>query len=113
MHLKDDSGMLYRLNKRRENKTYYICVEKKALNCPATAIVENKTQLIKLVEEHVHDSNLMKHKVRKLEDDAIKSSAQNRTVPRTVFGNISTNVVETTKGNILFFIVHRNKAKIC
>ena len=45
-HLKDENNMTYALNKRRDNKTYYVCTEKKSLNCPATAVVENMTERI-------------------------------------------------------------------
>ena len=49
-HLKDENNMTYALNKRRDNKTYYVCTEKKRLNCPATAVVENmREELRRLV----------------------------------------------------------------
>ena len=45
-HLEYENNMTYALNKRRDNKTYYVCTEKKSLNCPATAVVENMTERI-------------------------------------------------------------------
>ena len=99
-HLKDENNMTYALNKRRDNKTYYVCTEKKRLNCPATAVVENMTEMIiKLSGVHVHDSNLMKYEVRQLEDEAIRAAAENHDIPRYVLGNITNRVGETTQGN--------------
>ena len=60
--LKDEQGMIYSLSKRRENKSYYFCSEKKNLSCPATAVVENSTDMIiKISGDHAHDSNILQH----------------------------------------------------
>merc|ERR1719339_418479 len=61
-HLRDERGMIYSLSKRRENKSYYFCSEKKNLSCPATAVVENSTDMIiKISRDHAHDSNILQH----------------------------------------------------
>ena len=61
-HLRDEQGMIYSLSKRRENKSYYFCSEKKNLSCPATAVVENSTDMIiKISGDHAHDSNILQH----------------------------------------------------
>ena len=111
-NLKDVNGMIYTRNKRRNKKAYYICKEKNSLKCTATAIVDQESQLVKLVGEHVHDSNLLKQDVKKMEDEAIKAAGQNRSVPRSVLGNLCANIATTTKGNILFFIGNTNKPEI-
>ena len=103
-HLKDENEMVYYLNRRRDSKTYYCCIEKSRLKCPATAVVENETNMIiKKSGEHVHDSNLLKRAVRQLENQAIKNAAENRDVPRSVLGNLNIIVSQSTNGKHSYF----------
>ena len=75
-YLRDQQGMIYFLRKRRENKTYYFCTEKKNLTCPATAVVEDSTEMIiKISGDHAHDNNILQSKVRHLEEQAIRNAA--------------------------------------
>ena len=84
-HLKDENGMLYYLCRRCKKKTYYICLEKRpTLNCPTRAEVEPSTNLIVQQLGIHHDSNLQQQKVRDLENQAIKITAKNNAVPRSV-----------------------------
>ena len=97
-HLRDEQGMIYYLSKRREN----FCTEKKNLSCQVTAVVENSTEMIiKISGEHVHDSNILHRKVRHLEEQAIKNAADNHYTPRSVLGNLTNTVGNTTHGNAL------------
>ena len=101
-HLRDEQGMIYYLSKRRENKSYYFCTEKKNLSCQVTAVVENSTEMIiKISGEHVHDSNILHRKVWHLEEQAIKNAADNHYTPRSVLGNLTNTVGNTTHGNAL------------
>ena len=101
-HLRDQQGMSYSLSKRREKKSYYFCVEKKILSCPATAVVDNSTEMIiKISGDHVHDSNILQKKVRNLEEQAIKSAAEHHNAPRCVLGHLTNTIGNTTHGNAL------------
>ena len=101
-HLRDERGMIYSLSKRRENKSYYFCCEKKNLGCPATAVVENSTDMIiKISGDHAHDSNILQRKVRHLEEQAIRNAADNHNAPRSALGNLTNTVGTTTHGNAL------------
>ena len=100
-HLRDHLGMLYYLSKRRENKSYYFCTEKKTLSCGATAVVDNTTEMIiKMSGEHAHDSNLMQRNVRDLEEQDVSKAADNHNAPRSVLGNL-TNTIATTAAELL------------
>ena len=82
-HLRDHLGMTYYLSKRREKKSYYFCTEKKTLSCGATAVVDNTTDMIiKISGEHAHNSNLMHHNIRDLEEQAVRKAADNHNAPR-------------------------------
>ena len=103
-HLKDIDGMTYALSKRRENKTYYFCTQRNSLKCPATAIVDNQSEMIVAKSgSHMHDSNLMKQMVREMEGRAIQAAAENNGVPRSILGNLTNHVGETTQGKICIF----------
>ena len=69
-HLQDMDGMTYALSKRRDNKTYYFCTQRNSLKCPATAIVDNQSEIIVAKSgSHMHDSNLMKQMVREMDQN--------------------------------------------
>ena len=101
-HLRDHQGMLYYLSKRRENKSYYFCVERKNLSCQSTAVVDNSTEMIiKMSGEHIHDSNILQRNVRHLEEQAIMKAADNRNAPRSVLANLTNTIGTTTHGNAI------------
>ena len=84
-HLKDKDGMTYALSKRRDNKTYYFCTQRSSIKCPATAIVDNQSEMIVSKSgSHMHDSDLMKQMVQGMESRAIQAAAENSDVPRSI-----------------------------
>ena len=88
-HLKDENWMLHYLCRRRKKKSYYVCLEKRALNCLARAEVEHSTNLIvQQLGIHIHDSNLLHRKMRDLKNQAIKIAVKNNAVPSSVLGNL-------------------------
>ena len=74
----------------KKTKDYYVCAEKKKLNCRATATVDvivEPHMVTALKGQHSHDFSLVELKVREIERDAIKNVALNNTVaPRAVLG---------------------------
>ena len=82
----------------KKTKDYYVCAEKKKLNCRATATVDVSVEphmVTALKGEHSHDSSLVELKVREIERDAIKSVALNNTVtPRAVLGSITNQIAQ-------------------
>ena len=103
-HLKDKDGMTYPLSKRRDNKTYYFCTQR-TLKCPATAIVDNQSEMIVAKSgSHMHDSDLMKQMVREMEGRAIHAAAENNDFPSSILGNLTNHVGETTQGKICIFL---------
>ena len=93
-HFIDDNNMEYRRIKTKPNKVYYQCIKKNTLFCPAGAVISAETdEVLKLVGEHNHDSELLKTKVRTLENEAIRQSSTNSTVnPRTMLGALTNNI---------------------
>ena len=64
-------------------KCYYVCSEKRTLQCKATATVDIKCEpnmIVDLKNEHCHDNSLVASKVREIEAAAIKSVATYNTV---------------------------------
>ena len=56
------------MTKKKPNKTYFHCIEKKNNSCSARAVVNNeKDKIISLLVEHTHDSDLLKRKVHEKE----------------------------------------------
>ena len=100
-HLLGDNEFEYRPNKVKENKTYYVCIEKRNLNCPATAVVCSKTDtVIKYLHEHNHDSDLIKKKVKKIENTLIQDAKKSTDSPRIVLGNITNNIVTEMESGV-------------
>ena len=92
----DSNQFEYRVTKKRPNKTYYQCIQRKNNSCPAGAVVNNENdKIISFLGEHTHDSDLLKKRVREIENQAVKEISGNIAIsPRTVLGNI-TNMVST------------------
>ena len=45
-HLLDSNQFEYRVTKKKPNKTYYQCIQRKNNSCPAGAVVNNKNDKI-------------------------------------------------------------------
>ena len=101
-HLIDPNGFKYRISKDRTHKTYYECVMRKKLSCPATAVVlKSNDTIISQNGSHNHDTNLLLEKVRKLEFTAISNAADNfATAPRTVLGNLTNKIASETQSGV-------------
>ena len=68
-------------------KFFFFCVNKANSNCTATAIVCTKTSsVVALNKEHNHDSDLLKERVRDLEEVIISQAATTMEKPRNVVG---------------------------
>ena len=89
-HLLDSNQFEYRVTKKKPNKTYYQCIQRKNNSCPAGAVVNNENdKIISFLGEHSHDSDLLKKRVREIEKQVVKESSGNKAIsPRTVLGNI-------------------------
>ena len=56
-HLLDSNQFEYRVTKKKPNKTYYQCIQRKNNSCPAGAVVNNENdKIISFLGEHSHDS---------------------------------------------------------
>ena len=86
--------------RKRGSKAYYRCTEKKRSLCQATAIVEGE-YITKKMGEHNHDSNLLKKRVRDMENEAIKAAATSHTSPRSVLCDLTANVNSASAGKII------------
>ena len=89
-HLLDSNQFEYRVRKKKPNKTYYQCIQRKNNSCPAGAVVNNENdKIISFLGEHTHGSDLLKKRVREIEKQVVKESSRNVAIrPRTVLGNI-------------------------
>ena len=96
-HLTDRDNYVYVQAKKRPLKTWYSCIEKKALFCPATAVVKNEDDMIiQLSGNHTHDSNLMKRKVKDIEKSVITATSGN--YHKIIIGDITSRVVSNCPG---------------
>ncbi|XP_023344961.1 uncharacterized protein LOC111714145 [Eurytemora carolleeae] len=95
-HLLDSNQFEYRVAKKKPNKTYYQCIQRKNNSCPAGAVINfENDKIISFLGEHSHDSDLLKKRVREIEKQVVKESSGNIAIsPRTVLGNM-TNMVST------------------
>ena len=68
-------------------------------NCKVTLSVDVETKaVLKVNGEHQHSNDLMKKKVRALEQEAIENASKNPTVStRTVVGNLTSQVFFSLK----------------
>ena len=91
-HLLDSNQFEYRVTKKKPNKTYYQCIQRKNNSCPAGAVVNNENdKIISFLEEHTHDSDLLKKRVWEIEKQVVNENSGNIALsPRTVLGNMST-----------------------
>ena len=86
VHLLDDKNFEYRILRKRSTKTYFSCIFKKTLKCPATAVVEGEN-VTALNYDHTHDSDLLRRQIRELENERIRMASYTSTpAPRTVLG---------------------------
>ena len=107
-HLVDPHHFNYRVVKKKPNKTYYECLKKRSIGCPAKAIVLNQSnELISWDSSlHNHDSDLVHQHVRDKENAAIQNAATDISIkPRTVLGNLTNEIQQEflyTKLCVLF-----------
>ena len=89
-HLLDSYQFEYRVTKKKPNKNYYQCIQRKNNSCPAGAVVNNENDKnISFLGEHTHDSDLLKKRVREIGKQVVKESSGNIAIsPRNVLGNI-------------------------
>ena len=81
-HLVDKNQFIYSLLRKRNDKAYYTCINKKKMNCKATAIVTGD-KFTRKSGTHNHDTDLLKKRVRELEHQAIRAASTNHSAPRT------------------------------
>ena len=75
-HLLDSNQFEYRVTKKKPNKNYYQCIQRKNNSCPAGAVVNNENDKnISFLGEHLHDSDLLKKRVREIEKQVVKKKA--------------------------------------
>ena len=86
----DSNQFEYGVTKKKANKTYYQCIQRKNNYCPAGAFVNSENyKIISFLGEYTHDSDLMKKRVREIGKQVVKESSRNIAIsPRTVLGNI-------------------------
>jgi len=96
-HLVDKNQFIYSLLRKRNDKAYYTCINKKKMNCKATAIVTGD-KITRKSGTHNHDTDLLKKRVRELEHQAIRAASTNHSAPRTVLGDLTAAVSNVSEG---------------
>ena len=96
-HLVDKNDFIYSLIRKRNDKAYYACINKKKMNCSATAIVTGD-KFTQKSGAHNHDTDLLKKRVRMLEQQAIRAAATNHSAPRAVLGDLTAAVSNVSEG---------------
>ena len=76
-------------------KLFMKCRMHHKYGCKATAAVDlEENMVVRLSGEHNHDTDITIKKVKEMEKQAVEEAARNPTVsPRTVLGNLSTNIM--------------------
>ena len=89
-HQLDSNQFEYGVTKKKANKTYYQCIQRKNNYCPAGAFVNSENyKIISFLGEYTHDSDLMKKRVREIGKQVVKESSGNIAIsPQNVLGNI-------------------------
>ena len=95
--LVDSSGFEYKkkLDNKDKSITYWECRAQDSHKCKATAITSNNhdegSAMIKQIKgDHTHSSNILKKRVKEIENRFIENAAQNPTIAcRTVLGELA------------------------
>ena len=90
-HLLCGQNFTYKLCRKNieTKKTYFVCSLKKTKKCTAAAVVDAKTDMIiRIINNHNHDSSLMEQKVRKLERETLKQAGSSLEKPRDIVGKL-------------------------
>jgi hypothetical protein len=83
----DDDNHLYNCNKRKVNRSFWICSVKQGKNCPATASVVKavmdgvEVEYVTFRGEHSHLSNLAKLKAKLMDQKTVKEALVNLSAP--------------------------------
>ena len=98
--LVDKSRYEYRYKDIQKNvinpTTYWECREKDSSKCPAkakTVVVEEQVMIKELIGTHTHSSQILRKKVRDIENAAVVNASNNPNVPiRTTLANITNSL---------------------
>lgn len=111
----DDQNFLYHVDQRRGNRTWWVCTEKRKLNCKATAAVVQfesngiETEYATFFGDHSHLSNLAKVQAQIMDRQTIAEAKMNLSAPPSKILADSTNKHknDSTTTSVL---LHRRKS---
>ena len=114
----DDDNHLYNCNKRKVNRSFWICSVKQGKNCPATASVVKavmdgvEVEYVTFRGEHSHLSNLAKLKAKLMDQKTVKEALVNLSAPPSKVLGDSTNMFKDASTTERTLVYRRKKANI-